>query len=521
MKNDLNLDRLIAFAERRLGRAPRYKSAVTEHLSLLRSHHSLNGYSQSVRLALTFLCFSSNLRMFVEDNDILGEFEFQRFYGFDPGPLLNLNLDNDFEMQSSLRRVLSPQGPRPYEKLESLIQLLRRVANSSLLGRNSWPVMSFVKRVFGHSVARLTKEFIRNDFISPLRRLEGTIYEVEAAELDRQILELVSEARSLLTRHIRRLGSNHRKVMEVEQALLELDKLFPANDLVRQKVLELARDDPRRTVSFHEMCRDYRDEVTQIWFDAASGYSGLRREDVVCLRGTGIEAAFVPRSMALLSLGDRYGDCTALKPHKQRNKRITNIHQTAYTWLLDPLYRILEVYSDGEGVLKAHILPLVIGDEVALVVDAIEVVPEFREPPSSTPAKVFQRSRVQFHSRRLYDQRFKILECLRFHVLRLADHMKIKTVLVDLYSNSQWIREWLSTHDLICYSLKSVTKPFGYEILSHVHKRWAPWESPEPFCMEIQAINPNLMDFGLRDGYKMAGVVSGGRSGNRLAIRGP
>lgn len=513
------LESIVAGLSRRLGREPGFRRLSASWLDQFRNFRaSAVAVPDALYLSCALLSFSEDIRMFVQSHELLDEFSLLTSYSVSPYPLFNLNGNPSLLMPERLRRILRAPAGCIAAKFGELSEFLGVVFSEQLLGKNTAGKMAFVRSICGQPLRRLTREHIEEELLTPLRILSEPFQQIEAQELDVLVLTLARRTRELLLRQLGRIGSTHLKSEALLEAIRRIDRLFPRSDLLRHRLRMLVFGDPRRAVGSDSLCFDYADDVVQI----------LHEEDPCTLEdmagqwryvsGKGVEVAFAPRDMSFFLLGDRYGDCTAFWRRKQLDKRLLNIHTTVYTWFLDPFYRVLQVFSDGEAVLKAHLLPLVINDQSVLMVDAIEVVPEIRGPVNSGGDA---RQTSYMVSDRLWQLKGEIIGCLEQQVSQIAVEMGVDAVLVDCYSNAPWVREWVEGLDTCCYHVGEVQKPFGYQIHEWLWRRWTGHDSARQFQMEIQAVNLGLIDHGMRTGYKNAGILRGSFRGGRLALRGP
>lgn len=220
-------------------------------------------------------------------------------------------------------------------------------------------------------------------------------------------------------------------------------------------------------------------------------------------------------------LGDVYGDCTANKYARQLNAEVTNIHWTVYSWLLNPYYRVLEVCSGkGDGLVKAHITPLLVHGRKVLMVDAIESVTKMRDELRGVPNKDFDRDFFESHNE-------EIFETLVDRCVSLGRRVGAEAVYADMYSNSTWINRALSKYPTDGYHISEVEQTFGGDRIADNARLIR--ESVGIVCkdcfaddakVEIQAVNCNLMDQYTLRNHKEVAVLDGLRGDWKLGLRG-
>jgi hypothetical protein len=102
----------------------------------------------------------------------------------------------------------------------------------------------------------------------------------------------------------------------------------------------------------------------------------------------------------------------------------------------------------------------------------------------------------------------------------VAGRMGGGRVMVDKYSNAEWVRQAVDALPEEAYRIGAVEKPFGARPVEAIVKHWLGIDAV-PVRSEIQHVDPGLMDQGLQDGYKQAGLLLGTPRSCRLALRGP
>ncbi|MDL2264308.1 hypothetical protein LJC31_06610 [Synergistaceae bacterium OttesenSCG-928-I11] len=229
-----------------------------------------------------------------------------------------------------------------------------------------------------------------------------------------------------------------------------------------------------------------------------------------------------------LTLGDGYGDCTAVAPSNQIDTRVTNIHWTVYPWLLNPYYRVLEVCRpDSRGLIKAHIAPLVIDGRRVLMVDAIESIPALRREAygrSATETARHADEGLVFNERFFEENAHPAFFALMERCVELGRAIGVDAVYADMYSNAVWIRELLEKYyDHDSYHTVNVEVPFSnYEVEDNLDliKKNAGIQPPTPRTrMEIQALNVSLMHQGAHANYKIVAVLAGLRDDWKVRVR--
>ncbi|VVB65397.1 Uncharacterised protein [Candidatus Gugararchaeum adminiculabundum] len=207
-------------------------------------------------------------------------------------------------------------------------------------------------------------------------------------------------------------------------------------------------------------------------------------EGLQYIRGKGAECALAPRDETYLTLGDKTGDSTAKNPAKrEEGKEPLNSHWTVYTWLLDPMYSILNVYIDGEFVMKAHLRPMSTADRPFLSVDAIETIPEMRDNLKNT----------DFASQRLLSRKEEAFGEMMRETRRIARRAGIKKVFAEIHSNTGWVQEKLTNGFEPNFPDSELISPVGgLEHVYHLAVKLMGEEKVGELLMELQTQNPKL-----------------------------
>jgi hypothetical protein len=227
----------------------------------------------------------------------------------------------------------------------------------------------------------------------------------------------------------------------------------------------------------------------------------------------GIECQFSHRDIDFIYAGDAFGDCTAFRVRSQVDPDVANIHWTVYPWILDPYYRVIEVFADGKPTVKCHLLPLVIQGRPLLMLDAIEVVPKLRDKKDGSENPDLDSS--------MYERREELMDCLFTTCKNLARRMGLEVVYVDMFSNAKWVRDAIERLPTDSYHVRDVTKPYSTSIIENFVRKLLSKKKIGKVVEEVQAMNLKLMHQHMEAGVKEVGVLMGRRSEWRLEISGP
>lgn len=421
---------------------------------------------------------------FVYEASLAPEYNLSTHWGMDPGPLFSLN--DPRLVAREIRKIFGVDVDRLTVDFEMARAHLEEIKAQRLLGKSTAAKMAYLKPITGQAFRHLTADTLRDCFP-----------------------EVVGATSELLKRQAKRLQRQAAACTHIDRQILLLSDLQ-----LRYLLKERYASHPLFAADPDLFYRVYADETAQRLADHASNPcfsapDGLDR--LKYLRNKGIEIAYASRDLPFLHSGDYYGDCTASEVRSQVDPEIANIHWTVYAWLLDPFYRVLEVFFDGRRVMKGHILPLIIHGRRVLMLDAIETIPSIRD---------FLRGKKNRNiSRSIYARRIELLRALFATVEDLAGRMGVQAVYVDKYSNTKWVREEVNKLPSDSYHISDVIKPFKNDLIKAVINRILK-ETAVNVAEEIQARNISLMDQQLRPNYKEVGVLMGRRKDYYIAVRG-
>ena len=412
------------------------------------------------------------------------EFDLLEKWGIDPRPLFSLNSPQ--KVEKGIQDIFGVDVTDSQVDFQQALAYLEEINTALFLGKSTPAKMAYLKPITGRAFKFLT-----------------------ASSLQEHFTDVINATIELLNRQAKRLQRQAAACTHIDRLILSLNDL-----LVRHLIKERFAGHSLFAGNPNLFYRVYADEIAQL---AADHFSNpcFAKPDVLgtfrVIRKKGIEVSFARRNRRFITSGDYYGDCTACEVRSQVDPEIANIHWTVYSWLLDPHYRILDVFFYGRRVLKGHVLPLIIQGRKVLMLDAIETIPSIRD--------YLRGKKNQNISKHIYARRLDILQALFDAVKALADDMGVQAVYVDKYSNTKWVREEVGRLPSDSYHISEVIKPFQNDLIAAVIERILN-EPPADVVEEIQARNIGLMDQQLRPNYKEVGVLTGRRKDYFIAIRG-
>jgi hypothetical protein len=290
---------------------------------------------------------------------------------------------------------------------------------------------------------------------------------------------LLSKVKEILAKK-RRNPAHAGERERIQEALILLDAKTLLGELSLMLGGEISRWGKNRLIP-------RADEIARILWELSRHLPLTGADRLSSVRGQGVEVEFVPRDTSFLGLGKEVGDCTADKLFRQVDRDVENIYWTVFAWFLDRNYQILRVYSDGQFVMKVHILPLLAldrnGGEIFLAVDAIETTPVFREDTRVGQPDLLEKKEYIFG--RMVEE-----------VQRLAQTMGIERVYAERFSNTAWVRRELQRFTEVYLHIGNIQKIDELEDVFELSKRVcaaAGREHPSCVFMELQMRNTFLL----------------------------
>lgn len=315
-----------------------------------------------------------------------------------------------------------------------------------------------------------------------------------------------SDYRNVVRNYIRSMGQHYQRLTrsplneKVEQKL-EIIRSTIVSLLCAYRINELSHEGIER-LNFSEVLTAYADEIALTL--------GIRVDPVQNDRRLDFE--FAPRTVDYIDLGTRYGDCTSRNRSTQVDE-VPNIFWTIASYSMDIFHQVQELRIDGDPLMKAHITPCFFRGEPALNIDAFETTLKIRDYksnrdpiPNPTCDPVLFKRKKEFFDLSLD------------RIRQLAHAMGIETVICDGYSNTQWARQEIEQYPSNIYHIReyhplydaSFPRDFAEALLQvSIYMR-----------MEIQALNTDIWDQGLRPNFKTNRTIKGRTFDSKDAIRG-
>ena len=438
----------------------------------------------SVAASQALLELFGDVAAFVYAASQASEYDLKAHWQIDPAPLVTLNSPR--RVRQAFHRLFGCHVAELEVDYEQALALFNEMNSRRTLGKSTAAKMAYLKPITGLAFKQLTPHSLQGAF--------PEVIEATIKLLKRQALRLQRQA--------------------VDCAHIDRQMLLLSDLRVRYRLKARFDGYPPFVENPDLFYKVYADEIAQMLAEHADNPCFTKPAELAplhYLRKKGIEVAFARRDAAFLSSGDFYGDCTASEVRSQVDPEIANIHWTVYAWLLDPYYRVLDVYFNGRRALKGHLLPLIIHGRRVLMLDAIETIPSIRDYLRGKPNRNISKS--------VYARRKDLLQALFATVKALAESMGVEAVYVDKYSNTKWVRSEVGKLPADSYHIREVIKPFKNNLINSVIYS-ATGAPAEDVREEIQARNISLMDQQLRPNYKEVGVLMGRREDYFIAMRG-
>lgn len=199
------------------------------------------------------------------------------------------------------------------------------------------------------------------------------------------------------------------------------------------------------------------------------------------------DIAFIPKNYSYIESWNNFGDCTSLNKNLQIDES-KNIFWTTASWLFDPFYQILQVESHGQPIMKIHLVLMQFKWRIILCIDAIETVPSMREFKTNQEREWIEN---QWKSH-FFEHRHSIIEQSIQVVYALAERLWIDTVLAEEYSNTTWVRTYLSKYEQVIFDISQLHQLFDGDVLEYILRN--EWLDVGGIKTEIQLRNTELQD---------------------------
>lgn len=483
--------------QRRSGAVPRPDQPLIEDFAprMIATNHAAFALSYAL-----FSCYPDVKGIVAE----LPGFDLRRF-GLEPAALRNMDSLTARQVQW-VRRILSGFRRDQERASRALLNHIAQIRRDRLLGPATPGRLACVREATGRALRALSPEDAAR-YVLGLKR-------VVIAQLDRQGDRLRRNGRSCAA-----VDAMTQRIREETAAppCSEIAGEFADDSEVAETIKDLYVRNPRtfrpclpERDDIGHFCRVFADEIADVFDrDRDRGGPSVKTKDQDRAR-----VAFAPRDEAFLELGSRFGDCSARRPRPSADGNAINLHWTTHSWALHPFYRVIIVFCGGEPVLKGHVLPLLARDRPVLALDAVEFVPQLRDKNEGQANP--------FRSERLRERRSEFLDALFAAVRGLARRLGAEAVLVERFSNCAWLRTALENLPSEAHRVRHLVVPFENEPIRFlIRELLGPAYEELGVDMEVQARNHQLMDQGLRPGWKEFGILDGAGSGDDLPLRGP
>lgn len=453
----------------------------------------------AIYTALNLVKLFGNIKPFALDAVLAGEFDLLKSYGINPLPLFN-----SYESWEAKKRIAGffPDGIERFQLnqlVKDFFSDLVTIRNKLLLGEQTVASFAYLK-------------FRANIKTSELEALEIIPNNKNQIWQALQINQAIKKTISILGRRYEELPDHNPKKHHI---LEMIDRMIHYR--IRCSLYLMFIKYPRINNNSDIFYCVFADEIIQL---ISNTYTEIIRKSKSlrsCFQfekfpvNEGIELAYFTQDDQYIYSGDHYGECTASTVKKQVNPNAANIHWTVYSWILNPYYRIIDVYYNGEKLLKGHILPLIIHNRKVLMIDAIEVVPKLRKQVRGKDNKFFDPE--------LFNIRKALLQRLFDKCNDLAQAMLVDSIYVEMFSNADWVNQEITELPGDSYHVDAVTVPFGSEVIArNIEKLLG--VPPGDVIFEVQAKNHGLMDQQMKRGYKATGVLAGRRKNWSINVKG-
>lgn len=446
-----------------------------------------------------------DMKPFALNSVLSGQFDLAESYGINPLPLYNhfpQSLSQDYI------RTFFPNGINDAaltELFQNIKKCILQIKNEKLLGKNTEARFSYLRFWADIKIRDLAE--INYQGISSLLRINQVLRKTISLLADRWARqyppEKTEKIKNLLIEIIILYFRCNILILYKKYPQVKTYNMFMFMSVLSDEIISLIR-------GLHQELNKKHPNLQILLNKVLVNFARTNQTD-------GLTTEYCPYTQNYIYSGDYFGDCTANIVKKQVDPNTANIHWTVYSWLLNPYYRIIEVYYGHNGtkekLLKGHIMPVVIHDRKVLMIDAIEVVPKLRR---------FVRGREnEYFDQQLFDSiSGDLLQALFEKCEELAEMMGVEAIYVEMYSNARWVNRKLSQLPSDSYNIfNDVCIPFGTGVIEK-NIELLQNDYPRNVVFEVQAVNCNLMEQYTKVNYKEIAVLKGRREFWNLKIRG-
>jgi hypothetical protein len=454
---------------------------------------------QAIYTAFNLVKLFGNVKPFAMDAVLAGEFDLWKTYGINPQPLYNCYSPQEAKKQAARFLLGDIEKFRLSQLAKDFFDSLVTIRNKSLLGEQTVASFAYLK-------------FRANIKTSELEAFETALSNKTQIWQALQINQAIKKTISILGRRFEELPDRNPKRQQVLEMIARMItyRIQCSLYLMFIKYPQIGKNGD---IIYNIFADEIMQLISNTYADVFRKYKTLKSyfQYEEFLKNDGIEFAYFPQDDQYIYSGDHYGECTASTVKKQVDPNVANIHWTVYSWILNPYYRVIDVFYQGEKLLKGHILPLIIHNRKILMIDAIEVVPKLRKRVRGKDNKYFDPE--------LFNLRKDLLQKLFDKCENLAQEMLVDAIYVEMFSNADWVNQEITELPGDSYHVDTVIVPFGNEVIARNIEKLQGYP-PEDVIFEVQAKNHGLMDQQMKRGYKATGVLTGQRKNWNIYVKG-
>lgn len=228
------------------------------------------------------------------------------------------------------------------------------------------------------------------------------------------------------------------------------------------------------------------------------------------VRGKDIEFSYAPKDISFYKLGNKSGDCSAIRINEMYDKDHENIFCDVPLWVGMPNYQVLEVMHNGKFAMKFHLLIAKVFSKWVLVVDAAETAPEMRDTATNKDQTLINAQDQMFDGTIMF-------------IRELGKKMRLP-ILANRFSCNDWLMERFRSmpEKVIEFSRDLDRDPITDPLMGLM----SAYSSEANSLLNKFDLRPHIQLFRfdprdeLRDGYKLLAIIDGYKKDRFIPIRG-